>query len=109
MINQPTMTIPLHTDAQGGIRIRDTRVTLDSILNYYKQGESPEDLHEGFPTIALADIYAIIAYYLNNQTELDRYLQVRHEEAERLREQIEADFPPKITRAELLRRKTTSQ
>jgi uncharacterized protein (DUF433 family) len=99
--NEPTMTIPLRTDEHGTIRIGNTRVTLDSIINFYLQGESPEDLHAGFPTVPLSDIYAVIAYYLSHRAEVDSYLKKRNDEAERIRQEVEAKYPPKVTRAEL--------
>jgi len=91
-------------DEHGAIRVSGTRVTLDSIINYYLQGESPEDLHEGFPTVPLTDIYAVIAYYLAHRDELDGYLKRRKDEGERIRQEMEAKYPPKVTRAELLKR-----
>ncbi|MDX2136896.1 MAG: DUF433 domain-containing protein [Chloroflexota bacterium] len=66
-----TVTLPLHMDEPGAIRVSDTRVTLDVLIAFYRQGESPEALHDGFPTVPLADIYAVIAYYLANQAEVD--------------------------------------
>jgi uncharacterized protein (DUF433 family) len=99
--NEPTMTIPLRTDERGTIYVSNTRVTLDSIVNFHLQGESPEDLHKGFPTIPLGDIYAVIAYYLSHRAEVDIYLQRRNDEAERIRQEIEASYPPKVTRADL--------
>ena len=103
------MTIPLHMDEHGLMRVSGTRVTLDSIINYYLQGESPEDLHEGFPTVPLPDIYAVIAYYLTHRDELDAYLKRRETEANRIRQEIEARYPPKVTRAELLKRLEAKQ
>ena len=102
--NPPTITIPIKEDEHGAIRVSGTRVTLDTILNYYLQGMTPEKLHEGFPTVPLTDIYAIIAYYLANQTELDAYLQEIQNKAKQLQKEIEANYPPKVTKAELLRR-----
>jgi uncharacterized protein (DUF433 family) len=100
-VNEPTMTIPLRTDEHGTVHIGNTRVTLDSIINFYLQGESPEDLHNGFPTIPLQDIYAVIAYYLAHREKVDSYLKKRNDEAERIRQEIEARYPPKVTRADL--------
>jgi uncharacterized protein (DUF433 family) len=95
MIPDPvTITVPLRMDEHGAIRIGETRVTLDSIIHYYLQGESPEDLHESFPTISLTDIYAVIAYYLAHRDELDAYLKRREEEAERIRQQVESTYTP---------------
>ncbi len=99
--NEPTMTIPLRTDEHGTILVANTRVTLDSIVNFYLQGESPEDLHRGFPTVPLSDIYAVIAYYLAHRAEVDAYLKRRNDEAERIRQEVEERYPPKVTRADL--------
>ena len=76
MLNTPTtMDLPLHTDDDGVLRIRDTRITLHTIISTYKIGESPEDIHEAFPSITLADIYMLIAYYLANRETVDTYIQ----------------------------------
>lgn len=103
------MAIPLKTDEYGAIRVSGTRVTLDSLINYYLQGETPEALHESFPTVSLTDIYAVIAYYLAHREELDAYLKRQAAEAERIRQEIEAKYPPKVTRAELLKRLEAKQ
>jgi len=103
--NAPTMTIPLRTDERGTIYISNTRVTLDSIIQFYLQGESPEALQQGFPTISLPDVYAVIAYYLAHHAEVDEYLKRRNEDAKRIRQEIEAICPPKITRAKLQARR----
>jgi uncharacterized protein (DUF433 family) len=98
-----SVTLPLKLDEHGAIRVSGTRVTLDTLIGFYRQGETPEDLHEGFPTIPLADIYAVIAYYLAHQAEIDTYLRQREQEAERIRQEWETRNPPP-TRAELLGR-----
>jgi uncharacterized protein (DUF433 family) len=95
MINTPTIVnIPLRTDENGVIRIGNTRVTLHTIIKSYQLGESPEIIYEGFPTIPLADIYAIIAYYLANRQLIDAYIQQVDEEAEHLRQEWEARYTP---------------
>jgi uncharacterized protein (DUF433 family) len=95
MINLPeTVALPLKTDENGAIRVSHTRVTLDVLIAYYQQGETPEELHESFPTVPLADIYAVIAYYLAHQHEMDAYLLERDEEAERIRQEEEARYTP---------------
>lgn len=88
------MTIPLQEDAYGTIRVSGTRVTLDTLIARHHQGHSPEAIHEAFSTVPTTDIYAIIAYYLAHRDELDAYLTRRDEEAERLRQQIEAQYTP---------------
>lgn len=88
------MTIPLRMDEHGAIRVGGTRVTLDTIIARYHQGDSPEAIHEGFDVLPLNDIYAVIAYYLAHRDELDAYLQRRDEEAERIRQEVEAGYTP---------------
>ena len=88
------MIIPLRADAHGAIRVSDTRVTLDTLIARYHQGDSPEAIHEGFPTVPLTDIYAVIAYYLAHRDEVDAYLRERDEEAERIRQEVEANYTP---------------
>lgn len=95
--------LPLKMDEQGTIHVSDTRVALDTLIDFYRQGETPEALHEGFPSIPLADIYAVIAYYLAHQSELDAYLSRRAETADQMRRQWESQNPPP-TKAELLAR-----
>lgn len=102
MLNLPeAVTLPLKTDDNGLIRVSGTRVTLDTIIARYQQGDRPEDIHEGFETVPLTDIYAVIAYYLAHQTEVDAYLEANHQEAERLRQEWETRHPPK-TKSEWL-------
>lgn len=108
-MDSASMIIPLQTDEHGVIRASGTRVTLDSIINYYRQGQIPEALHEGFPTVPLIDIYALIAYYLANRDELDTYLKHQEAHVELIRQEFEAKYPPKVTRAELLKRRDAKQ
>lgn len=90
----PTMIIPLRTDENGAIRVSGTRVTLDTIIARHHQGDTPEAIHEGFPTVPLTGIYAVISYYLAHRDELDAYLQRRDAEADRIRQEIEANYTP---------------
>ena len=100
----PTMTVPLQTDEHGAIRVSGTRITLDVIITRFKEGATPVEIHESFDVLPINDIYAVIAYYLAHRNELDAYIQRREEEGERLRQEWEAKYPPKVTRAELERR-----
>ena len=89
----PTITIPIRTDEHGAIRVGGTRVTLDTVIACYHHGDTPERIHEGFPTLKLEDIYAVISYYLHHQAEVDAYLRQRREEAEENRKKMEAEHP----------------
>jgi uncharacterized protein (DUF433 family) len=70
------MNLPdfLVQDRHGYIYLRGHRIGLRSLLDLYNKGYNPEMLHEHFPTLALALIHAVIAFYLENQAEIDEYL-----------------------------------
>ena len=99
-----TITLPLKLDENRAIRVSGTRVTLDTLISFYQQGETPEGLHDGFPTVSLADIYAVIAYYLAHQPEMDAYLAQRRAAADRARQAWEAQNPSP-TKAQLTARR----
>jgi uncharacterized protein (DUF433 family) len=87
-----TDPVPLATDESGAIRVGGTRVTLDSIVEKFKQGATVEDLARKFPSVKLSHLYAVIAYYLEHQTEVDAYLRQQDLEAEQIQREAEARF-----------------
>jgi len=103
MITLPEMVaLPLKMNEQGAIVVNDTGVTLDVIIACYHQGDTPEDIHEGFDVLPLNDIYAVIAYYIANRDEVDVYLKRRDAEADQQRRGIEAQYTP-VQRARQMR------
>src|ERR687895_971928 len=100
MIALPTTaSVPLFTDAHGAIRVQGTRVTLDSIVASFRAGATAEEIGQKFPSVALADVYLIIAYYLSHAAEIDSYLSQRRVEATALKREIESRFDPVGVRA----------
>ena len=85
--------IPLRVDESGTVRVGDTRVTLDTIIRRFHLGDSPETLAESFAPLALADIYAVIGYYLRHQAEVDGYLLGQESEVDALRQRHPEVFP----------------
>jgi uncharacterized protein (DUF433 family) len=102
----PEFRLPLACEADGTVRVGGTRVTLDTLIGFYLQGESPEQLAENFSTLELADIHAVIAFYLRNRQQVDDYLAQRQVEAEELRRKIEADLNSSSLRERLLARRS---
>ncbi len=92
-MDTPEIPVPIHTDEHGTIRVGGTRVTLDVVLARYQQGRTLAEIKESFPTLKLADIYAVISYYLSHQAEVDEYLRQQDEEAVSVRQQLEAENP----------------
>jgi uncharacterized protein (DUF433 family) len=60
--------------AEDDIRISGHRIGLDTVLWYYREGYTPEEIQANLPTLGLEKIYAAITYYLHNQAKVDAYL-----------------------------------
>lgn len=96
--------IPLAADADGVVRVSGTRVTLDTIVAAFQEGATAEEIVYQYPSLRLADVYAVIAYYLQRRPEVDAYVSQRLEQANEAREQNEARFDPHGIRERLLAR-----
>ena len=93
MITPPiALDVPLYTDSHGKIRVRNTRVLLELVIYAFNQGETAEGIVDSYPTLALADVYAVIAYYLTHRAEVDVYVRQCDEEAERVQREVEANY-----------------
>jgi uncharacterized protein (DUF433 family) len=79
---------PLRWDEAGGIRIGQSRVTLDSLLAAYHSGFTPEEIAFQYPVLPLEAIYAAIAYYLIHHQEIDNYLNQRRQNAQNQRNEF---------------------
>ena len=97
--------VPLTQWQNGTIRVMGSRVTLDTIIGRMQVGDTPEEIHEGFPTVTVEQIKTIIDWYFNNQVEADEYLGERYIEAERLRSEIQSQPEYIALREKLLRRR----
>lgn len=97
--------VPLVTDKDGVVRIGGTRVTLDTAVAAFNEGATAEEIVQQYPSLQLADVYAVISYYLRNQSEVDTYLKKRQQQAEEIRKQNEARFDPQGIRERLLARR----
>jgi uncharacterized protein (DUF433 family) len=54
--------------------IRGSRVSLDSVVCSYLDGDSPETIRDNFPTLSLEQINGVIEYYLANRAAIDAYV-----------------------------------
>ncbi len=88
---------PLKTNADGVVRVGNTRVTLDTVIAVFKQGTTAEEIVYRYPSLRLADVYATIGFYLNHQQEVEMYLQQRQQQAQEIRQMNEARAAGDIT------------
>jgi uncharacterized protein (DUF433 family) len=102
--------VPLRLDDQGTIRVGQTRVPLELVIEAYQEGETPETIVRWFDNLQLADVYAVISYYLKHKEEVEDYLRRREELAAQVRLTIEAGQPSRPNfRDELLTRRARTE
>lgn len=80
----------LHRDAAGALRVGGTRITLDTVIHAFLDGATAEEIAQNYPLLQLADVYELLAFYLNNRSSVDQYLEERRSEAAAVRTDIEA-------------------
>jgi uncharacterized protein (DUF433 family) len=102
-INFPD-TVPLVQWEDGSIRVKGTRLLLAMIVSAFKQGETPDEINDSFPSASVSQIKVVIDWYLNNQSVADAYLQEYYARGERLRLEIQSQ-PEYIAMTEILKRK----
>ena len=61
-----------------------TMKVVEIVVGRIAHGWSPEELHFQYPHLSLGQIYSALAYYSDNQEELDRDIERRLEQADRL-------------------------
>ena len=83
-------TAPLNQDEDGSVRVTGSRITLDTLVASFKRGNTAEQIQDSFPSLSLSQIYGVIAWYIDHQSEAEEYLAERRAEADDLRLEIEA-------------------
>jgi uncharacterized protein (DUF433 family) len=100
---------PIRLEAGGVIRVGNSRISCDLVIEQYENGMTPEDLVRAYDTLKLADAYGAIAYYLNHRQEIQEYLKRRSDEAAAMRSTIEAGRRRTPSREELVARRAARE
>ncbi len=66
----------------AGYYLAGTRVSLDSVVYSFREGHSPEAIQEDFPLLKRSQIHGAIAFYLDHEAEVDKYLEDTRREFE---------------------------
>lgn len=69
----------------GAYRIIGTRVSLDSIVRAYLNGQTSESIAQSFSALSLEQVHGALAFYLAHQPEIDAYLEQAEVEFDALR------------------------
>lgn len=73
------------SDVCGGrLRINGTRMTVNQLVVWYKQGYTAEEIADQYPHLTLAQVYTALAYYHANKEEIEADLAAEKIEADRL-------------------------
>lgn len=64
---------------EDDIRVKGTRIGIETILDDYFEGISPEEIAARYRSLSLEQVYATITFYLHNRKKLDDYLNSWHQ------------------------------
>ncbi len=92
-----------------GYYVIGSRVSLDSIVYAFLDGNSAEGIVESYPTLTLEQVHGSLAFYLANRKEIDAYLAEGERETEKMREISRAENPLLYRRLEQARRDLNAQ
>ncbi len=100
---------PYIEERDGGLYIAGSGVSLDSVAIRFQQGASPEKIGQSFPALKLAQVYGAIAYFLENEAVVSRYLAEGERELERLAIPLSQENPELFARLDAARRQANSK
>lgn len=83
----------------GDLYVGSTGIPFSCVIGLYRRGEAAETIQgEPYPSLSLGEVYAVIAYYLEHQPEMDAFLAKRREESDRLEDECRARSEPFVRR-----------
>jgi uncharacterized protein (DUF433 family) len=100
--------VPPVTTPEGVMRVSGTRVTPDTVVGAFLDGATPETIAQQYPSLPLADVHAVIAYYLRHRADVNAYLAAGQVSADKVRRDTEAQWGPTEVQARLLARAPSS-
>ena len=77
----------------GGYWVAGSRVSLDSIVYAFLDGQTSESIAQSFPVLTLEQVYGAITYYLAHRTEIETYLDKMKVDFEAIRNTSRASDP----------------
>lgn len=86
MASTPILAKSYIEQREAGYWVAETRISLDSVVYSFLDGESPESIAQNFPLLSLEQVYGAIAFYLANREFVDAYLESGEAEFQRLQE-----------------------
>ena len=78
------------------IRLKGTRVGIETIITDYLGGRFPEEIPLHYPTVTLEQVFATLTYYYRNQETVEAYIQAWREHGERAWEEQQRNPSPRV-------------
>ena len=86
-------TPPLREDKTGAIRVGNSRVLLEVVVQAFQDGASPECIVNRYSTLSLSDVYNTIGYYLRHRSAVEAYLNQREQLAKAVQQRLSSVQP----------------
>jgi uncharacterized protein (DUF433 family) len=88
------LTVPFQLDEYGTYRVGNTRIALERVIESYRRGDSAANILDSFPDLRLADVFAVLSYYLNHEAEVNQYCRLQEQAGREVTARIEAAQGP---------------
>ncbi len=82
---------------EDDIRLKGTRIGIETILEDFFNGASPEEITIRYTNLRLEQVYAVITYYLHNREKIDTYMQAWREYTEKAAKKANEN-PPEVVK-----------
>jgi uncharacterized protein (DUF433 family) len=73
----------LTRDADGDIRLAGHRIGLYTVIRLYREGRTAEQIAQELPSLPLALMHQVLAFYRENKAEVDAYVDAYQAELDR--------------------------
>jgi len=76
------------------VRIRGSRIGIETVLEDYLDGASPEEIAARYRNLTLEQVFATLLYYFRNRDQVEAYLEAWRKYTEQARLQREREPSP---------------
>jgi uncharacterized protein (DUF433 family) len=84
--------------APNDIRVRGTRVGIETVLRDYLRGATAEEIAFRYRSLTVEQVYATITYYWHNQQEVEAYIEACSNQVAEARRRYYASPPAEVQR-----------
>lgn len=104
-----TLAVPLRVEESGAVRVGGTRVLFWLVIHAFQDGATPDRIVQMYSSVTLAEVYAVVAFYLANKPEVEAFLAQVEAEAAAIRRELEARPGAQEMRERILKRRAEMQ